>query len=469
MGGIAATLARSGWTITGSSDDCHSPMLEYLRENGIAFSPTHQASNVPPDADVVIVAKRIPESNVELQHVLQRGIPHRSFPEFLRDEFLVRSRNAVVAGGVGKTTTTSMLAWILKYAGLEPDYLIGGLARNFQDPSRFVGSNVSVLEGDEYSSSFDDPRPKFLHYLPEVVAITNIIEDHPDLYADVEAVCRVFVRLVDGIPAHGCLIVPDGDEIVVRVAAQARCRVVSTGPGAGATERITEERLLRDRSCFRLMTADFEIPLFGQMNVSDAAMAVIAAAHFGVDPAVSSEALREFRGVRNRQEELPIGRITLVLDKASHPHSLHALAEALRQHFPGRRVVSLIEPRATGGREWVYQRHLPAALARFDKVILTSAGEYRPHNPRPWSTTPFSIDLLAAEIASLSVDTVIAPVASEIAGVLTAHLQDDDVLVLSVLEHSQALVKTVVSALEAIQMRSSQRSSRARAEFPSTM
>jgi UDP-N-acetylmuramate: L-alanyl-gamma-D-glutamyl-meso-diaminopimelate ligase len=469
MGGIARTLARSGWTVTGSSDDCHSPMLEYLRDNGIGFHLSHHPSNVPAETDVVIVAKRIPAWNVELQHVLERGIPHRSFPEFLRDEFLSRSRNAVVAGGVGKTTTTAMLAWILEYAGLQPDYLIGGHARNFADPSRFEGCGVAVLEGDEYSASFDDPRPKFLHYLPEVAVITNIIEDHPDVYPNLDAVCAVFRQLVDSLPANGCLIIPDWDEAAVRVASGSRARVLSTGREANASERITAERLLRDRSCFRLLNVDFEIPLCGHMNVSNAAMAALAAAQFGVHPSAAAEALWVFRGVRNRQEEQQLGSVTLVLDKASHPHSLHALAEALRQHFPGRRLVSLIQPRATGGREWVYQRQLPAALSRFDKVILTGSEEYRPHNPRPWMDTPFSIDLLAATLASLSVDTVLAPTPGEIPAVMSAQLQDDDVVVLSVLEHSQTLVTTVVQALEAFQLRNSQRSNLARVEFPSAL
>jgi UDP-N-acetylmuramate: L-alanyl-gamma-D-glutamyl-meso-diaminopimelate ligase len=467
MGGIASTLARSGWTVTGSSDDCHSPMLDYLRDNGIAFHSPHQPSNVPADTEVVIVAKRVPAWNVELQHVLQSGIPHRSFPEFLRDEFLCKSRNGVVAGGVGKTTTTAMLAWILEYAGLQPDYLIGGHARNFRDPSRFEGRGITVLEGDEYSASFDDARPKFLHYLPEVAVITNIIEDHPDVYANLDAVCDVFRQFVDTIPANGCLIVPGWDEAVVRVASGSRARVVSTGREANASERITGERFLRDRSCFRLLGVDFEIPLCGHMNVSNAAMAAIAAVQFGVHPSAAAEALWVFRGVRNRQEERQIGSITLVLDKASHPHSLHALAEALRQHFPGRRLVSLIQPRATGGCEWVYQRQLPSALSRFDKVILTGTEEYRPHNLRPWADTPFSIDLLAATLASLSVDTALAPTAAEVPPVMSAQLQDNDVVVLSVLEHSQALVATVAQALEAIQLRNSQRSSLARAEFPS--
>lgn len=469
MGGIAATLARSGWTVTGSSDHCHSPMLEYLRDRGIGFRSPHQPSNVPSNTDVVIVAKRIAESNVELQHVLQSGIPYRSFPEFLRDEFLRRSRNAVVAGGVGKTTTCAMLAWILEHAGLNPDYLIGGHARNFADPTRFVGRGVTVLEGDEYSSGFDDPRPKFLHYLPEVAVVTNIIEDHPDVYADLDAVCSVFHQLVDSVPANGCLIIPDWDEACVRVAAHARCRVVSTGRAGNATERITEERLLPDRSCFQLMRTDFEIAQCGHMNVTNAAMAAIAAAHFGIAPAVSSEALREFRGVLNRQEERQIGRITLVLDKASHPHSLHALVDALRQHFPGRRLVSLIQPRATGGSEWVYQRQLPSALSRFDQVIVTGTEEYRPLKPQPWRDTPFSVDRLAAALASLSVDTLLAPSAAEIPEVMSAHLEDNDVLTLSVLEHSQSLIHTVVSALEAIQRRSNQRTNRARAGFPSAI
>ncbi len=476
MGGIAGALSQSGWRVTGSDENPYPPMSDYLERCGIGIRTPYDPGNVPGDVDWVIVGKRVAAGNPELLHVIQHGVPHRSFPQFLQDHFLCKSRNAVVAGGVGKTTTTAMLAWILECDGLSPDYLIGGLARNLPSPARFAGSGFAVLEGDEYASCFDDRNPKFLHYSPEVVIITNVIEDHPDIYRSFEDLCDAFAALVETIPSGGCLIVPDHDEAAAKLALGARCRVIAAGFGASATEPVTDLRLHVERSCFQLMGEEFEIALCGRMNVANATMAAIAASRLGVAPARSAAALRRFLGVRNRQEEMEIGNCTLVRDKATHPHALGELVRALRQRFPGRRLVSVIQPRATGGRDWVYQRDLPLALGAFDKVILTSATEHNPQQPPPWVNDPFCLDTLALELASTSVDVTVTQLVSDVRDAMTGQVCAGDVVVVTAQEQSSSLIAIIENGLSArepgvktangsqVQSRESQRKIPARSE-----
>ena len=447
MGAIAAALANEGWRVTGSDEKCYQPMMNFLSRQGIPVCTPYAAGNVPPDADLVVVGKRVTAGNPELVHVLRHGPPHSSFPQFLHQHFLRHSRNAVVAGGVGKTTTTSMLAWILEAAGQRPDYLIGGLARNFPHPARFSGSRITVLEGDEYATCFDDPRPKFLHYQPEVGIITNIVEDHPDIYRNLGEVCQAFSDFIELLPAHGALIMADDDEAGIKLAQRAACQTFITGFTAAATERITNLELREGGSRFALQGVDFEIPLCGRMNVKNAAMAVLAASALGVPPEQAAQGLRRYLGVSNRQEERQIGTCTLVRDKASHPRALAELVGALRQRFPGRRLVSLIQPRATGGRDWVYQKELPEALAQFEKVILTSAHEHNPQQPQPWADDPFCLEHLGKCLRARMTDVILAAGIDEIKSAIATQIEDGDVIALTVLEQSREVQDVVGQAL----------------------
>lgn len=278
------------------------------------------------------------------------------------------------------------------------------MARNFASPARFDGRPICVLEGDEYASCFDDPAPKFLYYAPEVAVVTNILPDHPDLYPDVEGLRDAFRALVRLLPGHGLLVLSDVDEAAATMAADAGCPVVTTGLSPGADRPVTDLHLTPLGSAFRMDGTRFELPLCGRMNVRNAAMAAVAAAHFGVSTRGSALALADFKGVHDRQDARDVGDFTMVTDKASHPQSLHELCQALRQRYPGRRLISVIQPRATGGRHWIYQRDLPMALAGFNKVILTSAYEHAPPDRTGWQHDPFSVEVLADDLRSLCVD-----------------------------------------------------------------
>jgi UDP-N-acetylmuramate: L-alanyl-gamma-D-glutamyl-meso-diaminopimelate ligase len=448
MGGIAAALARAGWVVTGSDEKPYPPMSDYLRECGIAVArPTGSPAELD-KIDIVVVGKRVTETNPDLRYIIDQQIPFLSFPQFLEQKFLQSSRNIVVAGAIGKTTTTAMLAWILEHAGFKPDYLIGGFAKNFPAPARLIGSPFTVLEGDEYASCFNDPTPKFLYYRPEVIVITNILEDHPDLYGGLEAVRRAFSALVEKLPEDGCLIVPDRDHLALQLAKAAHCDVEILGKSEAATLRIDDVDLGEDRSFFRLRQCRFELSFCGEMNVADAAFAAIAAARFGVALEESARALKLFRGVANRQEEKRIGPYTFVTDKASHPHALEELAHALRQRFPKRRLVSVMQPRATGGRAWIYQSQLPVALSNFDKIILTQPYEHNPPPETLWKHDPFRVDLLIAELKKLRADVTIAATMAELPAAIVGELKEADVIVLTLPEQYSHFVATIEEALK---------------------
>ena len=295
MGPIAVALVRRGWEVTGSDEAYYSPIKEFLEDADVVVAAPYAAENVPAEVEMVVVGKRVAEANVELRYVIDAGIPFQSFPEFLKAEFLRHSRNAVVAGGVGKTTTTAMLTWILEANDWKPDYLVGGMAENLGFPARFAQGKFAVLEGDEYASCFNDPRSKFLHYAPETAIITNIIEDHPDLYPDLASVIEVFAELAKILPSHGCLILPDDDERNTQlVAAGTPAQVCTVGFSERATHEITVIELGPDSSTFRFMGADFVLPICGLMNIRNAAMAVVAASHWELSPEDAAQAAARF-------------------------------------------------------------------------------------------------------------------------------------------------------------------------------
>lgn len=200
MGAVAAAMVRRGFTVTGSDANVYPPMSTFLEEEGITLFEGYKASNIPPDADVIVIGNAMSRGNEEVEAVLQRRLRYLSLPETMKEYFLRGKRNYVVTGTHGKTTTTSMLAWLMEDSGLNPSFMIGGIARNLGRGGRFTDSDFSVLEGDEYDTAFFDKRSKFLHYLPELVVINNIEFDHADIYHSLEEIKLSFRRLTQIIP-----------------------------------------------------------------------------------------------------------------------------------------------------------------------------------------------------------------------------------------------------------------------------
>lgn len=444
MGSLAVALRRGGDLVSGSDQGVYEPMRSWLAARDLQVHDAYAAANIPASADAVVVGMRIRADNPELQAAVSRGLPRWSFPAFLHHRYLTRSQNVVVAGGVGKTTTTAMLTWILEHAGRRPDYLIGGLAWNLEMSARFDGADLTILEGDEYASSFEDPRPKFLHYAPHVAVVTNLLSDHPDLYPDDAAMVPMFASLVALLPPQGCLILPAADRATAQLARAAKCRVVTVGLAPDADIRVENVRLEVTGATFTIEGVPFAVPAHGAMNVHNAAAAAVAARTLGVPWVDSAGALTGFLGVMARQDAYDAGGWTVVVDKATHPVSLGELSRALSQRYPGRRRICAVQPRATGGRNWVYQRDLPAALAHFDRVLLVPAYERAPQPGTPWAATPFCTDTLAAALKHLEVPMTRVPDIGSLPTAMQVAVEPGDVALLSV---SEQFVGEMLSAL----------------------
>src|SRR5213080_3887837 len=269
MASLAGMLKQRGFHVTGSDAAPYPPMSDFLASLGISVSQPFTEKNLTPRPDLVVVGNAISRCNAELEHVLDERIPFCSLPQVLHDEFLRTKEVLVVAGTPGKTTTTSMLAWIFQYAGMQPSFLIGGIAENFGRSFQLSGGKHFLLEGDEYDTAFFDKGPKFLHYFPDAVILTSVEFDHADIYKDLDAVETAFKRLVNLVPGRGRIVAFDRGESVERCIARAFCSVERYGTSNNAAWRITDLRLGPGSSTWTMLRndvpwADFEFPLAGE-------------------------------------------------------------------------------------------------------------------------------------------------------------------------------------------------------------
>jgi len=384
MGAVAAALRAQGYTVTGSDQAVYPPMSTFLEERGIALSSGYCAENLPEGADLIVVGNAISRGNPELEAVLNRRLRYISLPEALKQFFLSGRRNTVVSGTHGKTTTTSLLTWILQCAGLAPAYLIGGIARNLGQGCSLHPSTHVVLEGDEYDTAFFDKRSKFLHYLPEVVLINNLEFDHADIFNSLEEIQTSFRRLVQLVPGNGAIFVNADEPNALAVTTAARTPVYTVGFSQTATHRILYPRY-GSGALFSFMNMELELQIPGEFNVRNAAMAAAAASFHGVAPEVIQSALASFEGVARRQEvKGTVNGITVVDDFGHHPTALGLTLEAMRHQYPGRRLWAVFEPRSNTTRRAVFQQALPEALGKADAVILSKVArlEQLPENDR---------------------------------------------------------------------------------------
>jgi UDP-N-acetylmuramate: L-alanyl-gamma-D-glutamyl-meso-diaminopimelate ligase len=407
MASLAGMLKQRGFRVTGSDAAAYPPMSDFLRELEIPLAQPFAAQNLELRPDLVVVGNAMSRGNVELEEVLDQRIPFCSLPQLLHDEFLRGKEVLVVAGTHGKTTTTSMVAWIFDCAGLRPSFLIGGIAENFGSSFHLGMGKHFIVEGDEYDTAFFDKGPKFLHYFPDSVILTSVEFDHADIYKDLEAVETAFRRLVNLIPRRGRIIAFDGvagealeSPSLERCLAKAFCPVERYGAGPRATWKVTNLRLESTRTCWTVLYdgklwADFEFALAGEYNVWNATAAAALAASCGVSRDAIVEALKTFKSVKRRLEvKAQVNGITIIDDFAHHPTAIAGTLKALRARYPEARLWAILEPRSNTLRRRVLQSDLAHSLAQADEVIV--AGVFRseavPENER------LELPALAAEI-----------------------------------------------------------------------
>jgi len=382
MASLAGMLQARGHRITGSDAAAYPPMSDVLAGLGIPLMQPYAEANLTPRPDLVIVGNAISRGNLELEYVLDTRIRFTSMAAVLHDEFLEGRESLVVAGTHGKTTTTSMLAWIYETASrtrpeLAPSFLIGGVAENFGTSFMVrAGAGPFLLEGDEYDTAFFDKGPKFLHYFPDAAILTHVEFDHADIYPDLAAVKTAFKRLVNLIPRRGRVVAFDGSENVGECVARAFCKVERYGFAEDSHWRATEMRregavtrwtLLRGGERF----AELELPMAGEHNALNATAAAALAAGQGIAAESIVEALATFRSVKRRLEvRAEVGGVTIIDDFAHHPTAIRETLRALRTAYPGRRLWAVLEPRSNTLRRNVFEQALVESLALADRNVL---------------------------------------------------------------------------------------------------
>jgi UDP-N-acetylmuramate: L-alanyl-gamma-D-glutamyl-meso-diaminopimelate ligase len=381
MASLAGMLKQRGFAVSGSDAAAYPPMSDFLRELHIPVAQPFDAKNLEPRPDLIVIGNAISRGNVELEYVLDQRIPFCSLPQLLHDQFLRGREVLVVAGTHGKTTTTSMLAWIFHSAGLDPSFLIGGIAENFGSSFHLGSGRHFILEGDEYDTAFFDKGPKFLHYFPDSVILTSVEFDHADIYKDLEAVETAFKRLVNLIPRRGRLIAFDSGESVERCIAKAFCAVQRYGSKTDGGFRIANLEFDPDQTHWPVLFngepwADLAIPMAGEYNAWNATAAAAMAHAYGISIPEIQKALETFKSVKRRLEvKAQVNGITIIDDFAHHPTAIAGTLKALRGRYPGARLWAILEPRSNTLRRRVLQSDLARSLAQADEIVV--AGVFR--------------------------------------------------------------------------------------------
>ncbi|MGH8220822.1 MAG: UDP-N-acetylmuramate:L-alanyl-gamma-D-glutamyl-meso-diaminopimelate ligase [Steroidobacteraceae bacterium] len=377
MGGIAAIAKSAGHHVTGSDRNVYPPMSTQLAALGIEVAEGFEPGQLDPAPDVVVVGNVMTRGMPVVEALLDRGIAYASGPEWLAREVLAGRWVLAVAGTHGKTTTTSLLAWILEHAGLEPGFLIGGVPENFGTSARLGRPPFFVIEADEYDTAFFDKRAKFVHYRPRTAVLNNLELDHADIYPDVASIERQFHHLVRTVPGSGRIVWNAADAQLAETLALG-CWTPLEGFARAGAERARWTARMGAEDCSRFEVLEegrscgvLEWPLIGAHNMDNALAAIAAARHAGIPAAQGIAALREFRGIARRMQlRAEIGGIRVYDDFAHHPTAIRTTLEGLRGRVGRARIVAVLEPRSNTMRMGVHRSALAPSLAGADEVWL---------------------------------------------------------------------------------------------------
>jgi len=385
MGGIALLAKHKGHKVTGQDLNVYPPMSTQLEQQGINLTQGYGTEALLDEPDMIVIGNALSRGNSAVEYVLNHNLPYTSGAQWLADHILKDCWVLAVAGTHGKTTTASMLAWILEYAGLAPGFLIGGVPENFGVSSRAGDTPFFVVEADEYDTAFFDKRSKFVHYHPRTAIINNIEFDHADIFNDLDAIKTQFHHLIRTIPSEGLIIYPDNDENIQAVLAQGnwsqteqfslnnsdinsqltwRCELLPNSNGAldGSRFKVI---------CNNKAVGEVNWQLIGEHNVSNALAAIAAARHSGIPVHHAIDALGEFKNVKRRMEIKEIvNNITIYDDFAHHPTAIATTIDGLRKKVANERIFAILEPRSNTMKMQVHNQNLPQSLQQADKIFI---------------------------------------------------------------------------------------------------
>jgi UDP-N-acetylmuramate: L-alanyl-gamma-D-glutamyl-meso-diaminopimelate ligase len=465
MGSLAGLLRAAGHEVTGSDEGVYPPMSTQLQALGIPYREGYSPANLEPAPDIVVVGNAISRGNPELEAVLDRKLWYTSAAQTVKEEFIRGRHSIAVAGTHGKTTTSSLIAWLLECAGYAPSFLIGGVAENFGSSFRLTDSGYFVVEADEYDTAYFDKGPKMWHYLPDTAVVTNIEFDHADIYRDEQAYDFAFARFINLVPGSGTLVAGWDSPIVRELAARSFAPVEGfayeagdaaaagagsiagaaaiAGAGSAASRAAGDAapdaqprwsaravRFEREGMRFLVLHAGepwgmVETPLAGAFNVRNCLAAVAAAVAVGAPRQAILEGLRTFRSVRRRLEVRGEARgVTVLDDFAHHPTAVRETIAAVRQRYPGRRLVAVFEPRSYTAQLRRFQEPYEAALAAADEVII--AGLFHPE--RYTEATALDPHALVAAWRARGLRAAYIPAPDDIVAELVPRLQPGDVV-----------------------------------------
>ena len=377
MGGVAQIARSLGHQVTGSDQNVYPPMSDQLTALGVELMNGYRPEHLEPTPDLVIIGNTISRGNPELESVLNRCLPYISGPEWLYREVLNNKHVLAVSGTHGKATTTTILSWILEYAGLNPGFLIGGVAENFDLSARYTDSNYFVIEADEYDTAFNDKRSKFVHYHPRTLIINNIEFDHADIFHDIAAIRREFHHLLRIIPEQAKVIVPQDDLEVTKVLELGCWTPLEKFSDSSAEWSLTNAD--DDYRNFAILKKDKIVgkiswSLIGEHNAYNALAAIIAAYDIGVTIEEACSALTKFKSVKRRLECIFNAKGVQVYDDfAHHPTAIKKTLRALRQHAGEGRLIAIMEPRSNTMRMGVHAKTLSSAFVDADLVLIFQA------------------------------------------------------------------------------------------------
>lgn len=407
MGNVALMMRAMGHEVTGSDDNVYPPMSDLLARSGVEIMHGFAASNVEPEPDLVVIGNRMSRGDAEVEAVLDRKLRYTSLPELLKHELIQGRTSIVLAGTHGKTTLSSLTAWMLEVAGRRPNFMIGGVPANFGAGWRYSSeSDLVVLEGDEYDTAFFDKRSKFLHYLPTALLINNLEFDHADIFTSLEDIKLSFRRLVNTVPSNGLIVANGDDPNTMEVVAGAFSPVQTVGLGADCDWRATDITYGTDGTEFKLyfkreLQLTLSMPLPGEFNVRNAMGAIALVRWLGVDYTDIQRALADFRNTSRRLERKgEFAGVTVYDDFAHHPTAIRETLRAVRQRHQANTIWGVFEPRSNTTRRNVFQAQFVDAFSPADRVVLAGVNRLEELDP----TERLDPERLVADLRSEGID-----------------------------------------------------------------
>ena len=372
MAAVAAAMQEKGFSVTGSDQNVYPPMSTFLAEKKIAVMNGYDEKNLAHKPDLVVIGNAVSRGNPEAEFVLDHKLRYCSLAALLAEFFIRGKRALVVTGTHGKSTTTSLLAWVFEHSGLNPGFFIGGIPTNLGQGARFTDSEWFIIEGDEYDTAFFDKRSKFIHYQPEVGIINNLEFDHADIFENLDAVKKTFSHFIRLIPRNGLLLGNGDDANLAPLLNVTHCPVKRFGLGENNAVKAFNLKLAPTASEFEIPSFKFHINLVGELNIRNALAVVAAAKHCGLSNKQIQSAFDTFKGIKRRMEVRGIaGGVTLIDDFGHHPTAIRETLRALRIKYPREKIWAVFEPRSNTTRRNVFQTELAESFADANAVVVS--------------------------------------------------------------------------------------------------